>query len=201
MSSRERPFNRCGLSHCPAEYSTAPVVMSSVPIWLALASHASELSQCSGLPKIVTIVVIFRVTPLYGTVVSSFHRRFTDSSWLWQCNIINSRIQFSDIKRSRKFAIDTLSIHLENRFCYFSKRQMNTMCLPVKHILLSCGKGLTLHKGSANLPISCVLALNMIKISSQFRLTADSSRVFLKPARSSTGRKTHRIFLAGLYTA
>ena len=47
----------------------------------------------------------------------------------------------------------------------------------------------------------CVLALNMIKISSQFRLTTDSLRGFLNPARSLPGTKTHRTFPAGLYTA
>ena len=48
----------------------------------------------------------------------------------------------------------------------------------------------------------CVLALNMIKISSQFRLTTDIlSFFFFNLARSFPGTKTHRTFLAGLYTA
>ena len=41
----------------------------------------------------------------------------------------------------------------------------------------------------------------MMEISSQFRLTTDSLRGFLNPARSFPGTKTHRTFLAGLYTA
>ena len=115
MSSKKWPFNRCGLSHCAPKYSTAPVVASSFPVWLPLASHASELSQCNGLPKSITIVVIFRVTPLYcDTVVSPFHRRLTYSSWTWQFNIIgeNSRIWFSNIDWSLNCIIDMLSIQL-----------------------------------------------------------------------------------------
>ena len=46
-----------------------------------------------------------------------------------------------------------------------------------------------------------MLALNMIKISSQFRLTTDNLRGVLNPTRSLSGTKTHRTSLAGLYTA
>ena len=47
----------------------------------------------------------------------------------------------------------------------------------------------------------CVVALNMINISSQFRLTTDSLRGFLNPAGGFPGTKTYRTFPAGLFTA
>ena len=54
------------------------------------------------------------------------------------------------------------------QFNYLHYIKKSSTALPVKLFLLCCWKGLTLHEGSANVPISpnCVLILNMTMTSS-----------------------------------